>query len=238
MKKYVCKGGKIFTDMYDNTHNLYGQKGKFMFSQEKNCGRIFGYARVSTKEQNLDRQLLALQEYVPKENIIVDKLSGKDLERPGYLALKGPLGLRSGDTLVVQSLDRLSRNKNDIMRELRYFLMQGISIKIIDIPTTMQQFPEEQKWIGDMINSILIEVLASIAEQERLTIRKRQREGIDAAKMKGTHLGRPKIDFPKEWEMIYLQWKAGTITAKCAMEQLGMKRSSFYKLVKKYENNS
>ena len=104
--------------MYDNTHNLYGQKGKFMFSQEKNCGRIFGYARVSTKEQNLDRQLLALQEYVPKENIVVDKQSGKDLERPGYLALKGPLGLRSGDTLVVQSLDRLSRNKKDIMQAI------------------------------------------------------------------------------------------------------------------------
>ncbi len=205
-----------------------------MQTGEKSCGRTFGYARVSTKEQNLDRQLLALKEYVPEENIVVDKQSGKDLERPGYKALKGPLGLRKGDTLVVQSLDRLSRNKTDIMQELQYFAAQGIVIKIIDIPTTMLQLPEEQKWIGEMINTILVEVLASIAEQERLTIRKRQREGIEAAKIKGKHLGRPRIEFPDGWEPSYRKWKEGKITAKKAMECLGMKKSSFYKLVKKY----
>ena len=89
---------------------------------ENDTGRIFGYARVSTKEQHLDRQLLALKNYVPAENIIVDKQSGKDLNRPGYQALKGVLGLRRGDTLVIQSLDRLSRNKKDILQELHFFL--------------------------------------------------------------------------------------------------------------------
>jgi len=94
----------------------------------------------------------------------VDKQSGKDLDRLGYQALKGPLGLRKGDTLIVKSLDRLSRNKSDIMAELKYFAEHGISVKVIDIPTTMLEFPVEQKWIGEMINTIIIVVLASIAE--------------------------------------------------------------------------
>ena len=182
----------------------------------------------------MDRQILALKDYVPKEHIIVDKQSGKDLERPGYQALKGPLGLRKGDTLIIKSLDRLSRNKSDIMKELKYFAEHGISVKVIDIPTTMLEFPAEQKWIGEMINTIIIEVLSSIAEQERLTIRKRQQEGIDAAKLKGKYLGRPRIEFPDNWDSVYGRWKRGEITAKRAMEELGLKRSSFYKLVAAY----
>lgn len=233
----VQKDWKTFLDMSVMCHNFYRQKGKEMSAEEKCCGRIFGYARVSTKEQNLDRQILSLKKYVPEENIVIDKQSGKDLNRPGYQALKGPLGLRRGDTLIVHTLDRLSRNKTDIMQELQFFSEQGIVVKIVDIPTTMIEFPAEQKWIGEMINSILIEVLASIAEQERITIRKRQREGIDAAKVKGKHLGRPRIVFPDEWEEIYGQWKDGKITAKQAMEQLDLKHSSFYKLAKEYEKS-
>jgi len=207
-----------------------------MSETEKHGGKVLGYARVSTKEQNLDRQILALKDYVPEEHIVVDKQSGKDLERPGYQALKGPLGLRKGDTLIIKSLDRLSRNKSDIMRELKYFAEHGISVKVIDIPTTMLEFPAEQKWIGEMINTIIIEVLSSIAEQERLTIRKRQQEGIDAAKLKGKYLGRPRIEFPDNWDSVYGSWKSGEITAKRAMEELGLKRSSFYKLVAAYRD--
>ena len=198
-------------------------------------GRIFGYARVSSQEQNLERQLIALKKYVPEENIIVDKASGKDLERTGYIALKGPLGLRMGDVLYVTSLDRLSRNKKQIKEEMEYFKKKGIRLIILDLPTSMISVPEGQEWILDMITNVLIEVLASIAEQERLTIRKRQREGIDAAKKKGKHLGRPCVGRPSEFAEIYENWKAGTITAKEAMKQLKLSSSTFYRMVSAYE---
>lgn len=166
-------------------------------------GRIFGYARVSSREQNLDRQILALKEYVDEQNILSDKSSGKNLERPAYQALKGALGLREGDTLVITSLDRLSRNKEDIKNELQWFQKKKVRLKILDLPTSLIEVPDGQQWIIDMIQNILIEVLASIAEQERITIRKRQREGIEAAKAKGKHLGRTKINRPIEFTKIY-----------------------------------
>ncbi len=195
--------------------------------------RNIGYARVSSKEQNLDRQIQALKEYVKEENIIVDKQSGKDLDRPGYQALKGPMGLRTGDILYIKSLDRLSRNKKDIKNELQWFKDKGIRVMILDLPTSMVQVPKGQEWIIDMINNILIEVLASIAEQERETTRERQREGIVAAKKNGKHLGRPRLEKPDNWDEVIAQWKDGKITAKEAMMSAGMKKSSFYKLLKK-----
>ena len=196
--------------------------------------RIMGYARVSSKEQNLDRQILKLQEYVPKENIIIDKASGKNLEREGYRALKGVMGLRRGDTLFITSLDRLSRNKADIKNELEWFKRKEVRLKILDLPTSMIEIPEGQEWIRTMIENILIEVLSSIAEQERLTISKRQQEGIEAAKKKGKHLGRPKLIVPDNYGEVYNRWKAGEITAKKAMEMLGMSSSSFYRVAKQY----
>ena len=139
--------------------------------------RIYYYARVSTKEQNLDRQLAAFKALGASErDIITDKESGKNLDRAGYQALKTTM-LRAGDTLVVKSLDRLSRNKGDIKAELQYFKEHGIRVKIIDLPTTMTDFPTGQEWVLEMINNILIEVLGTIAEQERATIKQRQREG-------------------------------------------------------------
>ena len=196
-----------------------------------------GYARVSSKEQNLDRQILQLKKYVEEENIIVDKASGKNLERPGYQALKGVLGLRQGDTLVITSLDRLSRSKTDIKQELQWFKEQGIRLMILDLPTSLIEIPEGQEWIRDMIENILIEVLSSIAEQERKTIKKRQREGIEAAKTKGKYMGRPKLKVPDTFPEVYEQWKQNNITAKKAIELLGISPSSFYRIVKKYEND-
>lgn len=194
--------------------------------------RTYYYARVSSKEQNLDRQIAAFTALGAKDReIITDKESGKDLERPGYQALKNAI-LRRGDTLVVKSLDRLSRNKADIHNELRYFKENGIRLKVIDLPTTMMDLPEGQEWVFEMVNNILIEVLGTIAEQERETIRKRQAEGIQAAKAKGKKLGRPALQFPTNWKPVYIAWKAGQITAKAAMEQTNTKRTSFYKLVK------
>ena len=197
--------------------------------------KIMAYARVSSTEQNLDRLIEALKKYVAEEYIVVDKQSGKDLERPGYQALKGALGLRRGDTLYIKSLDRLSRNKTDIKNEVQWFKDNGIRLMILDLPTSMIQVPDGQEWVIDMVNTIIIEVLASIAEQERLTIRKRQREGIEVAKAKGKHLGRPKIKRPEKWAEVVGQWKEGEITAKQAYTSLGLSRSSFYRLLKKEE---
>lgn len=199
-------------------------------------GRVFGYARVSSREQNLDRQVMALKQYVNEENILTDKTSGKDLERPAYQALKGALGLREGDTLVITSLDRLSRNKTDIKNELQWFQQKKVRLKILDLPTSLIEVPDGQKWIIDMIQNILIEVLASIAEQERLTIRKRQQEGIRAAKAKGKHLGRPRVRMPDNFSEVYSSWKREEITAVQAMQELGLSGSTFYRMVRAYEN--
>jgi len=199
--------------------------------------RTYYYARVSSKEQNLDRQLDAFYALGAQErDIITDKESGKDLDRAGYKALKNAM-LRRGDTLIVKSLDRLSRNKYDIKNELQYFKENGIRLKAIDLPTTMMDLPQGQEWVFDMVNNILIEVLGTIAEQERETIRKRQAEGSEAAKKKGKKLGRPALTFPANWDNIYSSWKAGEITAKTAMEQTGTKRTSFYKLVSMTEES-
>lgn len=192
--------------------------------------RTWYYARVSSREQNLDRQLAAFTAIGAKErDIITDKESGKDLDRRGYTALKTAL-LRRGDTLVIKSLDRLSRNKADIKSELEYFKENSIRLKVLDLPTTMIDYPAGQEWVLDMVNNILVEVLSSIAQQERETIRQRQEEGIAAAKSKGKHLGRPPLVYPDNWAEVYQAWKAGQITAKKAMEQTGLKRTSFYKL--------
>ena len=194
--------------------------------------KIFYYARVSSKEQNLDRQIEAFKKLGADEReIICDKESGKDLKRTGYQALKNTL-LRSGDTLIVKSLDRLSRNKSDIKNELQYFKDNNIRLKVIDLPTTMMDLPEGQEWVFEMVNNILIEVLGTIAEQERQTIRQRQREGIDAAKAAGKYLGRPKVTLPDNWDEIILEWRSKKITARKAMELSGISKSAFYKLVK------
>lgn len=193
--------------------------------------KVFGYARVSTKEQNLDRQLIALREQgIEERNIIVDKESGKNLDRKGYQSLVNTI-LRRGDTLIIKSLDRLSRNKGDIKKELERFKQNGIRLKVIDLPTTMMDLPDGQEWVFEMVNNILIEVLGTIAEQERTSIKQRQAEGIAAAKEKGVDLGRPKAQKPENWESVIADMRGGKITATKAMELTGIKRTTFYKLL-------
>lgn len=197
----------------------------------------YGYARVSTREQNLDRQIAALREYIPDErDIITDKESGKSMDRPGYQYLRERL-LREGDTLVVKSIDRLGRNALQIKEELQRFRRMGVTVQIIDLPTTMTDWPDEQKLIGEMINNILIEVYSMIAEQERLTIRQRQAEGIAAAKAQGKNLGRRAVQPPEGFGEVVSRWRAGEITAAEAMRQTGVKKTTFYKLVKDGGNN-
>lgn len=192
--------------------------------------RTFYYARVSSREQNLDRQINAfIAMGATERDIITDKESGKSLNREGYIALKTAL-LRYGDTLVIKSLDRLSRNKEDIKNELQYFKDNGIRLKVLDLPTTLVDYPTGQDWVFDMINNILIEVLGTIAQQERETINARQIEGIKAAKNKGVSFGRPKIKKPDNWALVMEEWHNGKITAKKAMELTGTKRTTFYKL--------
>lgn len=194
--------------------------------------KTYYYARVSSKGQNLDRQIdTFLSMGAEERDIITDKESGKDTERIGYKALKNTI-LREGDTLIVKSLDRLSRTKADIYNELQFFKDKGIRVKVIDLPTTMVDFPAGQEWVLDMVNNILIEVLGTIAEQERITTLQRQKEGIEAAKKRGKHLGRPQISVPKNWEETIALWQSGEITANEAMRRTGVKRTSFYKLIK------
>lgn len=212
-------------------------------------GKTVGYARVSSREQNLDRQLIALRQYVPEEMIVTDKASGKDFNRPGYQSLKIGIGkLVKGDTLYIKSLDRFSRNKEEAKRELQYFSDLGVRVKILDIPSTMTEISEGQEWILDMINNILIEVLTSIAENERLTIRSRQAEGLAAmpvdeksgkkkSRKTGRCIGRPPIQPPDNFEEYYQKWRQKEITAVSAMKILGLRSNSFYKLVHEYEAN-
>ena len=194
--------------------------------------KVYGYARVSTREQNLDRQIAALRQYIADErDIITDKESGKDFNRPGYPYLR-EVRLRPGDTLIVKSLDRLGRNKQQVKQELEYYKAMGVRVKIIDLPSTMADFPKGQEWICEMVNNIMIEVLATIAEQERLTIRQRQAEGIAEAKKQGRQLGRKKTELPAEWELVTGLWKSGSITAVQAMDRLELKKSTFYRMVR------
>ncbi len=208
--------------------------------------KTVGYARVSTREQNLDRQIKALSQYVDSEMIVVDKASGKDFDRPGYQSLKIGIGkLAEGDTLYIKSLDRLSRNKSEMKQEIEYFRQNGIKLKVIDIPTTMLDFDNSQQWVNDMVTNILVEVLSSIAQQERETIRQRQREGIESMKTgadgkrisnrTGRAVGRPAIDYPADWTAVYSRWAARKITARQAMQMLELKPNSFYKLANRYK---
>jgi len=211
--------------------------------------KIVGYARVSSREQNLARQLEALSKYVAPDMIVTDKASGKDFNRPGYQSLKIGIGkLCEGDTLYVKSLDRFGRNKEEAKKELQYFASVGVRVKVIDIPSTMVDVAQGQEWIVEMINNILIEVLTSIAENERVTIRQRQAEGIAAMPVNadgkkvsaktGKATGRPSVPFPDNWGVIYTEWKKGDITAVAAMRELNLSRCTFYRLVKRYEADS
>lgn len=199
---------------------------------------LYGYMRVSTKEQNLDRQMKSLVDFgVPVENIKSDKESGKDFNRENYQLLRNEI-LRKGDTLVIKELDRLGRNKDMLKKELDYFKSKGIRVKILNMPTTLMDIDEGQEWIIDMINNIIIEVLGAVAEEERNKIRSRQAEGITAAKEKGIKFGRPSVEYPKEFIPTYRQWKEGNLKAVEAMKLLGLKKTTFYKLVKQYENDN
>lgn len=202
---------------------------------------IFGYVRVSTREQNEARQIKALTEHCKElelDNIFIDKESGKNFEREQYKKLKDKL--RDGDTLIIKELDRLGRNKDMIKEELESFKSNNIRVKILNIPTTLMDLDDFDdtmaKAMLEMINNILIEVLGTIAEEERNKIRLRQAEGIAIAKTLGKYKGRKQSELPKNFERLYKQWKSGDINATQFTKLLELKsRTTLYKYIRRYE---
>lgn len=202
--------------------------------------RKIGYVRVSSQEQNIDRQIrkLATVGITDTRDIYIDKKSGKDFDRVAYQYMKQ--SLRRGDEVYVVAMDRLGRNKEEIKKELQYFKDNNIIIRIMDIPTTLMDLNQFGEGMAaafmDMINNLLIEVLGTIAEEERKKIKERQAEGIAAARERGQHLGRP-IVHEKDEVFIneYNKWKAGKQTATAAYKALNMGRTTFYRKVKEYE---
>lgn len=196
--------------------------------------RIFGYARVSSKDQNLDRQFDSLKKYVPNErDIIVDKKSGKDTNRPGLESLL--FNIRQGDTLYIMSLDRLGRNKDDIKKLLTELKEKKVIVRILDLPTSMVDYGEAGSGIMELINNIIIEVMAYQAQAERENIRKRQEQGIASAKARGVHFGRKKYPFPETWETDYETWKNKKCTAKSLMKKYEWTSTTFYRKVAEFE---
>lgn len=200
--------------------------------------KSFAYARVSSRDQNLARQLESLKQYVPDErDIFIDKQSGKDTDRPGLQLLMH--SLRSGDTLYLHSLDRLGRNKEDIKNILRELKEKKVIVRILDLPTSMVSSDDEVTGATmEMVNNLLIEVLGYVAEMERRNIRKRQEEGIEIAKEKGVKFGRKKLPWPETWEEDYKRWKNKEYTAMSLIKKYGWNSTSFYRKVKEWEQQT
>ena len=186
---------------------------------------VYGYIRISDPSQNIGRQLDFMKELgLDEKHIFIDKRTGKDFNRPQYKKVLRKL--KSGDVLYVKELDRLGRNKQEIKKELEKLRDRNIRVRIRNIPTTLKD-NEEMDWILDMVNNILIEVLSSIAEEERETIHKRQAEGIAAAKARGVKFGRPRCTYPDNWEYYYSKWENGEMERKEIMQILNINANKF-----------
>lgn len=204
---------------------------------------IFGYARVSSRDQNLDRQIDQLCEVVPEErNIIVDKQSGKNFDRKGYNTLVGsdhnaPL-LRENDLLIITSLDRLGRNYTEIHEQWRKITKEiKADIRVLDMPlldTASGSDDLDHKFIADLV----LQILSYTSEKERIAIKSRQRQGIESAKNRGKKFGRPKVLLTSDNEKILKKWELGLISAKEAMGETGYKRTTFYKIVKERKESN
>lgn len=203
---------------------------------------IYGYHRTSTKEQHLDRGIheitqFCIDNHYKLEKIYTDQQTGKNFSRPRYTVLRDDI-LREGDTLIITEVDRLGRNKKDTVEELRMLANRGIRVMILEIPTTLQDLSKMDnamaKMILETVNHMLIELYAAMAQAEVEKKEKRQREGIEQMKARGEwdKYGRPCVKQPDNWQEVIQRWRTGKITAVEAMRLTGMKKSSFYKLVK------
>ena len=197
--------------------------------------RKFFYARISTKDQTLERQIVEAKKLGIDENyIFLEVASGKDFKRPEYQLLKRML--REGDILYIKSLDRLGRNKQMILEEWNDLVkVKKVDIVVLDMPLLDTTKYKEMNGLENLISDIILQLLSYMAEDERLRIRERQKEGIKAARDKGVKFGRRKIQPGENFEQVYKEWKNGDITAVKAMEILGLKSNTFYRRVKEYE---
>jgi DNA invertase Pin-like site-specific DNA recombinase len=194
---------------------------------------IYGYIRVSSRDQNEDRQQIALKELaIPEKNIFMDKQSGKDFERPQYKKMVRKM--RKDDLLYVKSIDRLGRNYDEILEQWRVLTKEkGIDIVVLDMP--LLDTRRGKDLMGTFLSDIVLQVLSFVAENERTNIRQRQAEGIAAAKAKGVRFGRPPASLPENFHTIYQQWKNGKITGLEAAKACDMPMSSFRYRAEVYE---
>lgn len=197
---------------------------------------LYGYARVSTKHQNLERQIQALEEYgITKENLFIDKKSGKDFNRGDYQLMKQILQRTKNNVLVIKSIDRLGRNYKEIQKEWQE-ITNYADIIVLDIP--LLDTTKNKQLLGTFISDLILQVLSYVAENERTNIRQRQAEGIAIAKAKGKKFGRPTIEIPRNFKIQYDLWRNGKQTAKTTMANLNLKKSKFYAFVREYESNN
>ena len=195
----------------------------------------YGYARVSTKEQNELRQLIALREFgLTDRAIFVDKQSGKDFDRRSYQRLLRKL--KDGDTLVIKSIDRLGRNYEEILEQWRFLTKEkGIDIVVLDMPL-LDTRKKGRDLTGTFIADMVLQILSYVAQTEREAIRKRHAEGIAAARVKGVRFGRPPKPLPDNYLSTYLQWKSGALTGTAAAKECGMPLATFRYRAERYEN--
>ena len=187
---------------------------------------IYGYVRVSTREQNEGRQMLALnRKDVPKENIYIDKQSGKDFERPMYIRMLEKL--KKDDLIYIKSIDRLGRNYEEILEQWRV-LTKEKKVDIVVIDMELLDTRRGKDLMGTFLSDVVLQVLSFVAENERKNIRERQKEGIEAAKVRGVQFGRPKRDLPDNFVQICRKWKKGEIIGREAAKLCGMPLTTFY----------
>lgn len=195
--------------------------------------KYLGYMRVSSREQNEDRQRIALLEMgVSEKNIFMDKLSGKNFERPQY---KKMLKKLDGNTvLFVKSIDRLGRNYKDLNEQWRIITKEkGADIVVIDMP--LLDTRREKNLLGTLISDIVLALLSYVAENERMNIKQRQAEGIAAAKARGIKFGRPPLPLPDNFYQVHKEWRAGKISVTQAAKACGLPQSTFFRKAKEYE---
>ena len=197
-------------------------------------GNIYGYVRVSTKEQNEDRQLIALHDVgVLQKNIYMDKQSGKDFNRPQYKKLLKKI--KPGDLLYIKSIDRLGRNYEEIQNQWRIITKEkSADIYVIDMP--LLDTRRGKDLLGTFISDLVLQLLSFVAENERTNIKQRQAEGIAAAKAKGIRFGRPPKSLPDNFHEAYQRWKQGEITGTAAAKECGMPLPTFRYRAEIYEN--
>ena len=197
----------------------------------------YGYVRVSAKDQNPERQFLAMQEQqIKKENIYMDKMSGQNFSRPKYLTLLKKL--KRGDVLVIKSIDRLGRNYGEILEQWRIITKSiGADIQVIDMPLLNTNYGHEDL-TGILISDLVLQILAYVAETERTFIKQRQAEGIAAAKLKGVRFGCQKAELPDRFEEYCRMWVNGEISLRKAAETLGMNHTTFYRRCVEYRDNN